>query len=133
MTAEEILTGNLFGTLATANEDGSPWATPVHIFHSEGAVYWFSHDDTQHSRNVQRDGRVSVVVYTPNTAEGLQGVYVNGKATILGGSEAEVAKEIVVQRLGQLPKVFETAAAYRLPLGTVNGERSKRGCWYFYS
>lgn len=131
--AEAILAENLLGTLATVNEDGAPWATPLHVFHDGSDVYWFSHEDVQHSKNIDRDGRVSVCVFRPNTSGGLKGVYISGRAVKLDASATQEAKKIVVKRLGTLPPVFETATAYRLSMGQLDATRSKNGCWYFYS
>ena len=133
MDAAAILAENLLGTLATVNEDGSPWATPLHIFHDGDDVYWFSHEDVQHSHNIERDARVSICVFTPSTTGGLKGVYISGSAVKLDASATAEAKNIVVKRLGVLPPVFETATGYRLPLGQLDATRSKNGCWYFYS
>jgi len=58
-----ILSDNLIGTLATLNEDGSPWATPLHVFADDEALYWFSKDTHQHSLNIERDPRVAVTVW----------------------------------------------------------------------
>ena len=65
--ARIILQENVLGTIATINEDGSPWSSPVHVFSDDEAVYWFSHEASQHSVNVEKDPRVSVAYASPST------------------------------------------------------------------
>ena len=131
--AREILQENILGSVATVNEDGSPWATPVHIFFDDEAVYWFSHTSGQHSKNVARDPRVSVTVWSPDESKGIKGVYVSGTVQALDVDETEAKKQLVVDRIGKVPSVFDGATAYKLPFGELNREKSYGNCWYFYS
>lgn len=131
--ARAILDETVLGTLATVNEDGSPWATPVHVFADEEAVYWFSNLDKQHSLNVTHEPRVSVAVFSPDESNGPKGVYFNGSVRVLGQAEVDYAKQLVQARLGKIPAVFENAAAYRLQIGALNSSKSAGNCWYFYS
>ena len=128
-----ILDENILGTLATVNKDGSAWASPLHVFYDEEAVYWFSHTDKQHSLNIASDPRVSLVVFSRDESKGPKGVYVNGAVEVLDDASGESAKQLVEARLGALPSVFQKATAYRLPIGTLNSSKSAGNCWYFYS
>ena len=133
--ARAILNNNVLGTIATLNEDGSPWATPVHVFYdeAESAVYWFSHETTQHSLNVAHDPRVSLSLFSPDESHGPKGVYINGQAEKLSDEKTATAKQVVVARLTTLPPVFDTATAYMLKIGNFNSSKSTRNCWYFYT
>jgi len=131
--ARALLAENILGTLATVNDDGSAWASPVHVFYDDEAVYWFSHHDKQHSINIAQDPRVSLVVFSPDESKGPVGAYFNGVADILDGETAELARGIVEARLGKIPAVFENATAYRLQIGKLNSSKSAGNCWYFYS
>lgn len=126
-----ILSDNLIGTLATLNEDGSPWATPVHIFADDEALYWFSKDQHQHSRNIERDSRVSVALWSQNG--GTKGAYISGGATKITADVLPEALEIVVSTVGKVPPVFENTSGYRLPIGQLNTSQSSENRWYFYS
>ena len=55
--AREIVDANLFMTLATADSDGRPWASPVY-FSPAGyrEFFWISEPGARHSRN-SRPGR----------------------------------------------------------------------------
>jgi pyridoxine/pyridoxamine 5'-phosphate oxidase len=126
-----ILDANLVGTLATINEDGSPWATPVHVIAGEEGVYWFSKDTHQHSLNVLRDPRVSLSLWA--RIEATKGGYIQGKAVRLDSDAAERAFASVRKPDGTLPGVFENTSPYFLPIGSLNRDKSSENRWYFYS
>ena len=126
-----ILAANIVGTLATVNEDGSPWATPLHIFTDDVALYWFSADTHQHSLNIERDGRVSVGLFSKD--DGTKGAYISGIATKLDETETAKAQQIVIDLFGKIPPVFENTSGYRLPLGEINRGKSSEKRWYFYT
>ena len=131
--ARTILSENILGTVATSNEDGSPWATPVHVFSDDEAVYWFSFEDKQHSINIELDPRVSLVLFSPDLSRGPKGVYINGPATKLDAELTTVAKQLMVAKLGTIPPHFEAATGYRLEIGQLNSSKTAGNCWYFYS
>src|SRR5690606_11813522 len=131
--ARAILGENILGVLATVNEDGSPWATPLHFVADERALYWFSAADRVHSANITRDERVSVAVFSPETSQGLKGVYVSGRAEVLDDADRGGVRTLFEKRLGMVPPTFDTWNAYVLPIGTPNEQKSTGNCWYFYS
>lgn len=131
--ARKILDENVLGVLATVNEDGSPWATPLHFAHDGEALYWFSANERVHSINIVRDGRANVALFSPDTSGGLKGVYVSGRAEVLAEEERSRAHDLFVSRLGSVPPSFASWNTYRLPIGTLDEQKSTGGCWYFYS
>lgn len=131
--ARAILSENLIGAVATINEDGSPWISPLHIFSDEEAVYWFSNDDKQHSINIEKDPRVSLSLAAADMSHGPKGVYINGNATKLDVDTTTEAKKLIEARIGKIPPAFENASAYRLPIGQPNSGKTVGNCWYFYS
>ncbi len=62
--ALDLLDGNRYVVLATADEDGSPWATPV-WFAPEGLdrVLWLSWPGSRHSRLIARRPEVALTVF----------------------------------------------------------------------
>lgn len=126
-----ILEVNLVGTLATLNEDGSPWATPVHVIAGDNELYWYSKDSHQHSQNILRDPRVSLALW--GRTEGTKGAYIQGTAVRLEGDVAEQAFARIRKPDGTLPGVFENTSPYLLPVGTINRDKSSENRWYFYS
>jgi uncharacterized protein YhbP (UPF0306 family) len=131
--AQAIFDSNVLAVLATTNQDGSPWATPVHVATDGVYVYWFSHDTTVHSQNIERDARISLSLFSTDESKGPKGVYINGTAERIDGELVDVAREVFTKRIGVLPPVFATASAYRLPVGEFSEEKSTGNCWYFYS
>lgn len=128
---KEILAVNIVGTLATVNQDSSPWATPLHIFTDDEALYWFSADTHQHSQNIERDGHVSLALFTKE--DGSKGAYISGTATKLNADETAKAQQIVIDLFGKVPPVFENTSGYRLPIGEINSSKSSEKRWYFYT
>jgi general stress protein 26 len=131
--ARTILSKNILGTVATINEDGSPWATPIHVFSDNEAVYWFSNEDKIHSLNIERDPRVSLTLFSSDLSRGPIGIYVNGMATKLDDESTTSAKQFMMAKIGKIPAYFEHATGYRLAIGQLNSSKSTGNCWYFYS
>ena len=130
---EQIFKDNLIGSIATLNQDGSPWVTPVHIVADENAVYWFSKETVQHSQNVARDPRVSLTLFSSDLSKGPKGVYVNGTVSKLDVASTTEAKQLLEAKIGFIPPNFVDATAYRLEFGELNRGKSTGNCWYFYS
>lgn len=126
-----ILKDNLIGTVATLNGDGSPWATPVHIFADDEALYWFSKDTHQHSLNIVLDPRVSVALWSRDG--GTKGACVSGSAEKLDTEATLKAQDIVIATVGKVPPVFENTSAYRVKIGQSDTSRTSENRWYFYS
>ncbi len=133
MDARTIINENLIGAVATINADGSPWVTPVHVFSDDENVYWLSTEDKAHSQNIARDPRASLSLFSVETRTGNKGVYVNGKAEQLDAEGTDYVRGLVEQKIGMVPKIFDGAVAFRLPLGQPDEEKSTGNCWYFYS
>lgn len=131
--ARAIVDENILGVLATVNEDGSPWATPLHFVADETALYWFSTTERAHSVNIERDNRVGVSIFSTDESQGPKGIYVHGRAERLDDVRRAEVYALFQGRLGAVPAVFDTASAYKLPIGTLNEQKSTGNCWYFYS
>lgn len=131
--AKALFRTNILGNLATVNEDGSPRSTPLHLVADEEAVYWFSSENTVHSRNIARDERVSVTLFSPDESQGPTGVYLHGPAEKVTGEARKQIVQLFTDRTGMFPPSFDGAAAYRVAFGYLNEEQSTRRCWYFYN
>jgi nitroimidazol reductase NimA-like FMN-containing flavoprotein (pyridoxamine 5'-phosphate oxidase superfamily) len=131
--ARTILNDNLIGAIATINEDGSPWVSPVHIVADDEWVYWFSKETTQHSLNIERDPRVSLSLFSADLTKGPKGVYINGPATKLDVDSTTKAKQLLEGKIGFLPSNFVEASGYGLKIGEINRGKSTGNCWYFYT
>ena len=131
--ARTILNDNLVGAIATKNEDGTPWVSPVHIVNDDEAVYWFSKEAAQHSLNVARDPHVSLTLFSSDLSKGPKGVYINGRVAKLDVDATTEAKKLLEAKIGFIPPNFVETTAYRLEVGALNRGKSTGNCWYFYS
>jgi pyridoxine/pyridoxamine 5'-phosphate oxidase len=77
-----ILRRTAYMTLATADGDGLPWASPVWFAVGDHrALYWVSRPASVHSRNIAARADVSAVVFDSNARVGeAQAVYVRARA-----------------------------------------------------
>ena len=62
--AAAIIASTDYMTLATADADGVPWATPVWFApDGERGLLWLSRPDARHSRNLLAQPRLSIVIF----------------------------------------------------------------------
>ena len=62
--ARQIVAANMYMTLATADRDGRPWASPVWYAPLEDADFlWVSSPDARHSRNTAVRPQVGIVIF----------------------------------------------------------------------
>ena len=83
--AHRILAENSYATLATADEDGRPWATPV-WFAARGLreYMWVSRTTRRHSQNVAHRAEIALVVFDSTSAVGsASAVYVDAVAALV--------------------------------------------------
>lgn len=82
-------------TLATCGLNGEPHAAPVYFVAEELRLYFFSADDSQHSRDLQENPLAAVVIY-PEVWEWqtIRGLQMRGKVeAVLQGEEWQQAWE----------------------------------------
>ena len=90
--AEQILTSNLYMTLATADATGVPWASPVWYAPSADRteLYWVSRPQTRHSRNLAARPELAIVIFDSTAAVYTgQAVYNEAIAGIVPEAELE--------------------------------------------
>jgi uncharacterized protein YhbP (UPF0306 family) len=80
--ARTIIDANRYMTLATADAQGQPWASPVFYAtadHTE--FYWISAPQTTHSENLAQRPQVGIVIFDSTAPEGTgQAVYLSAAA-----------------------------------------------------
>src|SRR5262245_44910739 len=98
--AREILDSNQYMVLGTADEQGTPWASPVWFAQRDyREFFWVSRTDVQHSLNIAVRPQVGIVVFDSSVKPGTgQGVYMRATATELQGSDRESGLEAYVAR-----------------------------------
>ena len=114
--AREILDTNRYMTLATADGDGRPWASPVWYAH-EGYtdLLWVSRPGARHSRNLAVRPELAIVIFDSTVPEGSgQAVYVKALAEELDGAEREQGIAVISRR-------SEADGAERWSLADVTG------------
>jgi hypothetical protein len=94
--AQDLIDKNLYLTLSTVAADGRPWTTPVYF--APGGLreyYWSSLADAEHSRNLNVNPQVSLVIFdsTVPTYHG-RAVYVAGAAQELTEIDLDRGLEI---------------------------------------
>ena len=104
--AKYLLQNVIHAAMATVNADGSPHNTPFFFIHDDALtrIYWGSHPDSLHSQNIERTGKVFIVLYESTVGGGL---YIKADdAHELSGAELEAALKVhnaARIRLGKTP------------------------------
>jgi uncharacterized protein YhbP (UPF0306 family) len=95
-----IVDANLYMVLATADENGRPWASPVYFAHDGyGDLYWVSKPEAEHSRNIERRPEISIVIFDSSVPiGGAQAVYMSARAQQLTGEERETGIGVFSRR-----------------------------------
>jgi PPOX class probable F420-dependent enzyme len=93
---QDFLASKAVVVLATLQVDGSPLAVPMWFLHDPDALTMISVANTQKVRNLERDGRVSVVAEA-GTGGDIRGATIQGRAEFLHSDSAE--RRHLVERL----------------------------------
>ncbi len=99
--AKEIIAQIEYVTIASVDEHGQPWNTPVYsAIDKEYNFYWGSHKESQHSKNIHINNKVFLVIYDSTVEAGQgEGVYVKALVTKLTvPAEIAFAHKIIQDR-----------------------------------
>jgi hypothetical protein len=98
--ARTIIDANLYMTLATADEAGRPWPSPVYFAHDAYREFvWVSRPGAVHSRNIATRPQVGIVVFDSRVPIGTGGgVYMSATAEELLGGDREGALAVFSAR-----------------------------------
>jgi nitroimidazol reductase NimA-like FMN-containing flavoprotein (pyridoxamine 5'-phosphate oxidase superfamily) len=118
-SAKRIIDSNLYLTLATADGDGRPWASPVWFAHEGYTEFvWVSKPEARHSRNIAARPQVAIVIFDSTVgAGGAEAVYVEAEAQQLDGAEEERCIGVFNNRSEALGWPSWTVADVRPPAG----------------
>ena len=79
--ARSIIDGNRFMTLATADEQGSPWASPVwYAPVAYRKFLWVSSPEARHSRNLAVRSELAIVIFDSHEPGGWKALYMTAVA-----------------------------------------------------
>jgi uncharacterized protein YhbP (UPF0306 family) len=110
--AGTIIDVNRYMTLATADAQGQPWASPVFYATADYAeFYWISAPETTHSRNLAQRPEVSIVIFDSTAPEG------TGQAVYLSATAGQVPDDDLDRALAVYPG--PAPDPYRLYRATV--------------
>jgi nitroimidazol reductase NimA-like FMN-containing flavoprotein (pyridoxamine 5'-phosphate oxidase superfamily) len=91
--ARSIIDRNRFMTLATADAEGLPWASPVwYAPRDPRELFWVSSPEARHSHNVAARPQVAIVIFDSHLAGGWESLYMSAVAEQV----AEVDEAIAV-------------------------------------
>ena len=96
----DVIDANASMTLATADRDGLPWASPVWFAHRDYLEFvWVSRPDARHSHNVAQRGDIAIVIFDSSVPVGqARAVYIEAEAEQLGEGERQGAIEVYSER-----------------------------------
>jgi len=104
LEAQQIVAGNKYLTLSTADAHGLPWVSPVYFTpDADGRYLWVSSPTTRHSRNLEVRREVAIVIFdsTVPIGEG-HAVYVSAVASRVPDSELRLQAGVFNSRLHEL-------------------------------
>jgi hypothetical protein len=95
-----VIDANLYMTLGTADEVGSPWATPVYFAQTDYREFlWVSKPGARHSLNIAARPQIGIVVFDSHAPIGTGGgVYMAATAEQLLGDDRVAALEVFSAR-----------------------------------
>lgn len=91
--ARRVVDANAYLTLATADAEGRPWATPVWFAERDLREFvWVSRSTRRHSQNIAARPEVALTVFDSTTPVGsATAVYVDAVATMVDSGDALAA------------------------------------------
>jgi uncharacterized protein YhbP (UPF0306 family) len=98
--ARKIIDATRYMVIATTNDDGSPWISPVWFAHDGYHDFlWLSRPGRRHSLNIAARGAVAITIFdsTQRIGNGF-GVTMSAEAAALDGEDLRAATEIVSRR-----------------------------------
>jgi pyridoxine/pyridoxamine 5'-phosphate oxidase len=115
--AKRLVEANVYMTLATADREGRPWASPVWFAHENLSRFvWVSKPGARHSQNLAARAEVGIVIFDSTVGQGAaEAVYVEAEAEQLGGAEDERGIDIFNRRSEALGWPSWTVADVREP------------------
>lgn len=109
-TVEKIIRKIQSLTIATVTDKGEPWNTPVFSAYDQNlCFYWSSSPKSVHSQNIDRDGKVFLVVYESVVKQGTGwGFYMQAEAKSANTVETQEGLELLGKRREKPFKNTET-------------------------
>ena len=118
--ARTIIDANQYMTVATADAQGQPWASPVfYATANYTEFYWISAPETTHSRNLAQRPEISIVIFDSTAPEGAgQAVYLSATAGQVPDDDLDRALAVCGRGLAPREQL-QAPAPYRLYQATA--------------
>ncbi len=102
--AREIIDSSQYMTLATADADGRPWASPVWFAHERYTEFvWVSKPGARHSRNLAARPQAGIVIFDSTVPMGHgRAVYLEAEVELVEEDEAERCIAVFSRRSQEL-------------------------------
>jgi pyridoxine/pyridoxamine 5'-phosphate oxidase len=115
--AREVIDSNQYMTLATADADGRPWASPVWFAHESYARFlWVSKPEARHSRNLATRPQAGIVIFDSTVRMGgARAVYLEAAVELLEEHEAGRDIDVFSRRSEELGGPEWTVEEIRAP------------------
>lgn len=96
----DIIHNNQYMTLATTNEDGTAWASPVvYVYDEAYNLYFISRYNTRHVQNIERTHRLAVAIFDSHQpGSGGMGVQIEAEAREVPLEEAPTITQLFLRR-----------------------------------
>ncbi|HEX5012979.1 MAG TPA: pyridoxamine 5'-phosphate oxidase family protein [Candidatus Limnocylindrales bacterium] len=116
-TARRLLDSIMYMTLATADEAGRPWASPVwYAAASPTELIWVSDPSGRHSRNLAARPEIGIVIFDSTVPiGGAEAVYIDAVAAPVEDADLEPAIDSYSRRSKEVGGVGWTSADVRAP------------------
>ena len=97
--ARSIIDSNRYMTLATADETGLPWVSPVWYAPAQyREFFWVSRPQARHSRNLATRPQLAIVIFDSHHPGGWHAVYMSAVAEEVVGVDVDEGIEIFSRR-----------------------------------
>jgi hypothetical protein len=129
--ARAIVDANLYMALATADEEGLPWVSPVYFAHvGYRDLIWVSRPERRHSRNLAARDSVSIAIFDSSVPIGTgQAVYMTATAREVADDELEDLVGVFARRSVEHGGGPFTAADVRAPASLRLYRAAASGQW----
>jgi nitroimidazol reductase NimA-like FMN-containing flavoprotein (pyridoxamine 5'-phosphate oxidase superfamily) len=88
--ARSVIDSNRFMTIATADENGVPWVSPLWYAAVEyREFFWVSAPESRHSRNIAQRRQIAIVIFDSHEPGGWKSVYMTATASEVAGADLE--------------------------------------------
>ncbi len=117
-TGKKILEKLRYATISTVDATGASWAAPVwYVFDEKLDIYWWSPQESQHSKNIAVNPNIYITIFDSTLPEGEGiGLYLRAQAVVLDEKELDFAIKLY----------NKSTEIFKLNLGNCTGNAPTR-------